>query len=370
LPRPTVAEINLDSIAFNLRQVRKLVGPDVRICPAVKADAYGHGAIPVSRTLLDAGAEMLSVAMVEEALELRNAGITAPILLLQCAFPDQIPEIVHHDITATVCDSPFAQELSREAETAGKRAKVHIKVDTGMGRIGVRPQEALDFALELSKLPGIEIEGVFTHFPCADDEDQAFTREQIRQFDELMKSLEQAGIHIPLRHAANSAAIMNAREAHFNLVRPGIMIYGLYDSQLPPGIELHQAMTLKTRVSFLKEIPPGGTVSYGRTFTATRPTKVATIPIGYGDGYSRMLSNKAPALVRGTRVPVIGCVCMDQTMLDVTDVPNVSVGDEVVLYGSQGEERISIKEIAQIIGTVTYEVVCSVGRRVPRVYVG
>lgn len=370
MPRPTVAEINLDAIASNLRQVRKLVGADVKICPAVKADAYGHGAIPVSRALLDAGAEMLSVALVEEAIELREAGITAPILVLPCTFPDQIPEIIRHGITSTICDLTFAQELSRESEAAGKRAKVHIKVDTGMGRIGVQPQEALDFAREVSKLPGIEIEGVFTHFPCADEEDQTLTRGQTEFFRAITEALAAADVRIPIRHTANSGAILNVPESYFEMVRPGIALYGLYEGAFAEEqIEFKQAMTLKTKIIFLKEIQPGTTVSYGRSYRASRPTRVATLPIGYADGYSRGLSNKGTALLRGMRVPVIGRVCMDQTMLDVTEVPGVSVGDEVVLYGRQGEEQISIREVAQLIGTITYDVVCSVGKRVPRVYV-
>ena len=361
--RPTFAEIDLDAIAFNLRRIRKLVGPDVKICPAVKADAYGHGAVEVSRTVLDAGADMLGVALVEEAIELRDAGINAPILLFGCTPTEQIPAIIEHDITAMICDLSFAQKLSEQA--VGKRMKVHVKVDTGMGRVGVQPQETVDFTLALSKLHGLEIEGIFTHFPSA-DEDVDFTHRQITQFAEITQAVEAAGVHIPIRHAANSAAIMSIPEANFDMVRPGIMLYGLYDS--PKSIELRQAMTLKTKIAFLKEVSPGDTVSYGRTFTASRQTKVATIPIGYADGYNRLLSNKASALVRGKRVPVIGRVCMDQTMLDVTDVPGVSVGDEVVLYGSQGSEFISIEEAASLLGTISYEVVCSISKRVPRVY--
>ena len=370
MSRPTVAEINLDAIAFNLRRIRELVGPDVKICPAVKADAYGHGAIPVSRTVLDAGAEMLSVAFVEEAVELREAGIQAPILLLGCAFPDQIPEIVEHDITSTVCDLDFARSLSREAQSAGKRAKVHIKVDTGMGRIGMHPRDVLEFALGVSELPGVEIEGIFTHFPCADVDDLSFTRAQIEDFHAISEAVRSAGVPVPIRHAANSGAIINLPESYFEMVRPGIMLYGLYEGAfVGRKVELRQAMTLKTRIIFLKEMLPGETVSYGRTFRASRPTMVATLPIGYADGYNRLLSNKAHALVHGKRAPVIGRVCMDQTMLDVTGVPGVSAGDEVVLYGSQGGETIPISEIAALQGTLTYEVACAVGKRVPRVYV-
>lgn len=365
IPRPTVAEIDLDAIAFNFWQVRRLVGPRVKVCPAVKADGYGHGAVEVSRAVLAAGADMLGVAGVEEAVELRQAGIDAPILLLQCVLADQIPELVAASLTATVCDSSFAAELSQQASAAGKRAKVHIKVDTGMGRIGVQQQGAVDFALALSKMPGLEIEGIFTHFPSADEDDLSFTHRQVREFEEITRAVEAVGVRVPIRHAANSAAILNVPESYFDMVRPGIMLYGLGGSKA--GVGLRQSMTLKTKIVFLKELPPGRTVSYGRTFTTTAPTLVATIPIGYADGYNRLLSNKGTALVRGRRVPVIGRVCMDQTMLDVTDVPDVSVGDEVVLYGSQGGEHISIDEIAELLWTIPYEVVCAVSKRVPRV---
>ena len=368
--RPTHAEIDLGAVEFNLRQVREIVGPDVRICPAVKADAYGHGAVEVSRAVLEAGAEMLSVAFIEEAVELREAGIAAPIMLLQPAFIEQIPEIIARDVTATVCDMESARELSRRAQAAGKRTKVHLKVDTGMGRVGIQPETAPLSAVELAELPGIELEGIFTHFPTADEEDLSFTQEQIREFGRIVESVESGGIRIPLRHAANSAGVLNCADSFFNMVRPGIMLYGLYDSPfVSREVELRQALTLKSRVAFLKELPPGRTVGYGRTFTTERPTVVATVPIGYADGYNRRLSNRGHALVLGTRVPLIGRVCMDQIMLDVTDVPGVSVGDEVVLYGRQGGGEIPMEEIEEIVGTISYEIVCAISRRVPRVYV-
>jgi alanine racemase len=370
MSRPTIAEIDLDAIAFNLRQIRKLVGPKVKICPAVKADGYGHGAVEVSNAVLDAGAEMLGVATIEEAIELREAGIRAPILLLQCVFAHQIPEIVEHGLSTMICDRSFARELSRAASAAGKQVRVHIKVDTGMGRVGVQQEETVDFARELARMPVLEIEGIFTHFSSADEQDLSFTYQQIREFDDVTRAVEAAGVRIPLRHAANSAAILNVPESYFDMVRPGIMLYGLYDSEFVcRDVELQQSMTLKTKIIFVKELPPGRTVSYGRTFQAERPTVAATLPIGYADGYNRLLSNRAPAVVRGKRVPVIGRVCMDQTMLDVTDVPDVLVGDEVVLYGSQGGEHISIEEIARLLGTISNEVICAVGKRVARVYV-
>lgn len=370
MSRPTVAEIDLNAISHNLSEVRRLVGPEVMICPAVKADAYGHGAVQVSRVVLDHGASMLGVATTEEGVELRLAGISAPILILGCVVPEDIPDIVAHNLTATACDPGFADALSRHASIQRKRAKVHIKIDTGMGRIGVQTREAVDFVLRLSQMPGLEVEGIFTHFPCADEEDQCFTHNQIVEFERVTQEIENTGLHIPIRHTSNSGAILNVPRAHMNMVRPGIMLYGLYDSQYGrERVQLQQAMTLKSRIVYLKELPAGCSVSYGRTYRTTRRTLVATLPVGYADGYNRRLSNRASVLVRGKRVPVIGRICMDQTMLDVTDVPGVRVGDEVVLYGRQGDEQIKIEEIASLLETISYEVVCALGKRVPRIYI-
>lgn len=367
MPRPTIAEIDLNAIAFNIRAIRDRIGPDVKMCPAVKANGYGHGAVEVAKTVVEAGADMLAVASVEEGIELRNAGINAPILNLQCMLPDQIQEAIPHDLTLTLCSVDFAEELSRQSVAAGKTTKVHLKIDTGMGRIGVQKEQAVEFALAVSKLPGLEIEGIFTHLPSADEDDLGFTVGQIGDFHATADSVIEAGVDLPIRHASNSAATMNLSEARFEMVRPGIIIYGLYDSV--PKIELRQAMTLKTKITYLKTLPKGRTVGYGRTFEASRPTVVATVPIGYGDGYSRHLSNKGKMLVHGKRVPIIGRVCMDQTMLDVTDVTDVRVGDEVVVYGAQENGFIGINEIASMIGTITYEVTCTLTARVPRIYV-
>ncbi len=366
--RPTIAEIDLGAIAFNFREIRKLVGPAVKICPAVKADAYGHGAVQVSRTVLAEGAEMLGVATVEEAVELREAGIEAPILVFGVLLDEQVSDVIQWDITPMVCSRSFAGKLSSQAVASGKRVKVHVKVDTGMGRVGVLPDEAVEFVLDILKLPGLEIEGIFTHFPCADDDDQSFTRRQIAEFREIIERLEAEGVSIPIRHTASSAAILVMPDSHFNMVRPGIMLYGLYDFDIPCGVELLQAMTLRTRIAFMKEVQPGVSIGYGRTFLAHRPTRVATLPIGYADGYSRMLSNRGAALVQGRRVRVIGRVCMDQIMVDVTGIPDAAVGDDVVLYGTQGDENISIREIAGLASTITYEIVCSVSKRVPRIW--
>jgi len=369
MPRPTVSEIDLDAIAFNLGQVRNLVGPNVKICAAVKADAYGHGAVPVCRTLVTGGVDVLAVASVEEAAEIRDAGIDTPILLLGCSLIEDIPEIVERNLIAAVCEIDFAQALSRRAVEVGTRTPIHIKIDTGMGRAGVQEPDALEFAREVAGLPGLDIQGIFTHLPSADD-DLDYTREQIARFTDLVGKLDADGISIPIRHCANSAAVLNLPELHLEMVRPGILIYGMYNGKPPIGMpELRQAMKFKTRIVFLKELPAGHTVSYGRTYTTTKTTKVATIPVGYADGYARGLSNRAEALVHGVRVPVIGRVCMDLTMLDVTEVSGVSVGDEVVLWGRQNGGFIPVQELANILDTLPYEVMCGISKRVPRICV-
>lgn len=371
MSRPTVAIIDLDAIAFNMKQIRRIVGPGIKICPAVKADGYGHGAPEISRVLERNGADMLSVATPEEAIELREAGISLPTLLLGCVLPEQIPLLIEYQITSTICDLDFAQRLSVNALASGSVVNVHIKVDTGMGRIGVLSRETVDFVSAVSQMKGLHIEGIFTHFPSADEDDMSFTHQQIAEFGELCEAIEASGIRIPICHAANSAAILNVPDSFMNMVRPGIMVYGHCDFKpLCPPVELRPALTLKSKVVFLKTLPAGCTVSYGRTYVTGKKTVIATVPIGYADGYSRRLSNKADALVHGMRVPVVGTVCMDQMMLDVSQVPDVRAGDEVVLYGKQGGEEIAVEEIAQILGTISYEVLCSISKRVPRLYTG
>lgn len=368
--RPTVAEIDLSAIRANMRAIREHIGPGPKIIPAVKANAYGHGAVEVSRAVLEAGADMLGVATLEEAIELRDSNIRAPILLLSVVSPDHAPEVLRYDVVPVICDEPFAVEMSRQAAEKGVTVSVHVKVDTGMGRIGVRLEDSLGLIRKVAELPGLRVEGLLTHFACSDD-DKTFTRRQIEAFTSLDEKLRSIGIGIPFRHCANSAAILGMPETTCDAVRPGIMVYGLYPSpSVPRTVEVRQAMTLKTRIVFLKWIEAGDTVSYGRIFRADRRSLIATVPIGYADGLNRMLSGKGSALVRGRRVPIAGRVCMDQTMLDVTDVPGVALEDEVVFYGRQGDEMISIEEIAQTIGTIPYEVCCAVSSRVPRVYKG
>jgi len=371
--RPTWAEIDLQVIKENIRAIRRRVGRNVKLIPAVKANAYGHGAVPVSRACLEGGADMLGVACVDEAAELRRAGVSAPLIVLGCCELGAAEEIVRLEAIATCCDLRFAKALSEAAKKLGKTATVHIKIDTGMGRIGIRPDETVDFVRAILALGNLNVDGVFTHFPSADEQDRSFTENQIAVFKRTVDSicleclLERAKICV---HASNSAAILAYPQADFDAVRPGIMIYGIYPSKsLPRTISIKECLTLKTRIVFLKKVPPGTPISYGRTYVTTEARLIATLPVGYADGYSRRLSNCGEVVVKGVRVPVVGTVCMDQTMIDVTEVPGVDLGDEVILYGG-GYECLSVSNIAEKIGTIPYEVLCNIGSRVRRIYLG
>jgi len=367
--RPTYAEIDLSAIRDNIKAVRARVGPRVKIMPAVKANGYGHGAVEVSRAVLEAGAEVLCVAIPEEGIELREAGFDAPILVLGCSTADSAEEIVRRDIASTICDLAYARAVSEAAVGLGKKASVHLKVDTGMGRIGFRPEDAIDTMLALHSLPGLSIDGVFTHFPSADEADRTYTTAQIGLFKKTLDGLKRSGIPVAMAHASNSGGVLAYPEADFDAVRPGIMLYGSYPSfEVVHSIPIREAMTLKSHIVFLKEADPGTGVSYGRTHILKSRAKVATLPIGYADGYSRMLSNRGEAAVRGVRVPVIGRVCMDQICIDVTEVPGVALGDEVILYGG-GYDYLTANEIGRRAGTISDEVYCAVSPRVPRIYV-
>lgn len=368
--RPVWAEIDLDSLAHNMREIRRLTHPNARVMAVIKADGYGHGAKIIAQTLLDNGADLLAVAVLDEAVELRKAGFDVPLLVLGYTSPQQYAEVVRYDIKQTVYALTSAQALSAEALRQKKHAKIHIKIDSGMGRIGYAPnEEAANEIVQISKLPGIDIEGIFTHFAIADDLDKNYTGEQYERFSSFCAELDRLGVHIPLRHCANSAAIIDLNGMHMDMVRAGIILYGLAPSQEVrlDTIDLKQVMSLRARISHVKTIDAGQSVSYGRKFIADKPTAIATLPIGYADGYTRMLTGKAYALVHGVRARVVGRICMDQCMLDVTGL-DVSVGDEAVLFGRQGEGFISIDELAEALGTINYEIVCMINKRVPRVY--
>ena len=366
--RPTIAVIDMDALDHNFREVvRRAEGQQV--LSVVKAGAYGHGAVEVSKRLLRLGADMLGVALVEEGRELREAGIDAPVLVMGATFPEQAEAMVSLKLTPAIFGLSVAQALSEAAYKRRTTINVHVKIDTGMGRIGIAPEDAPDLIATLQKLRNISVQGLMTHFADADLRDKQFASKQMDRFEALMRALEARKIKVPVRHAANSAAVLDFHRAFFTMVRPGLMLYG-YDplEAGAPGADLRPVLSLLTRIAFIKKVPTGVPISYGRTFTTKRESTIATLPIGYADGYNRGLSNKGEALVRGMRVPVVGRVCMDMCMIDVTDVPTAREGDDVVLIGSQGSERITAADIAAKTGTIAYEVLCGISSRVPRIY--
>lgn len=371
----TYAEINLTAIQHNLLAITKLLSPDVRIMAAVKANAYGHGIVEVAKVMEENHADYLGVARIEEALVLRESGVGLPILILGYTPPSQFPALCDYDITQTIFTLEDAQMISSCALSKGKRAKIHIKIDTGMGRLGMvfDNPERLSMNIErIVKFPHLDVEGIFTHFASADTPDKSSTQHQLNLFTDLLNALQKKRIEIPLKHAANSAAIMDLPETHLNMVRPGISLYGLYPSPhvLKHKINLIPAMTLKTHIVHLKNVPAGFKVSYGSTYETSRKTTIATVPIGYGDGYNRLLSSRGTMLVSGHRVPVVGRVCMDLTMLDVGEAgTDLKVNDDVVVFGCQGSACVSIDEIAVLLNTINYEIVTSVTSRVKRVFI-
>jgi alanine racemase len=335
----------------------------------VKANAYGHGAVAIAKTALASGATWLGVALPEEGWALRRAGIRAPILVLGPTGPDQVPLVLEADLAQAVFTWDLAIALEGEAARRNRRVLVHVKVDTGMGRIGLQVDHALRFLESLRRLGHVEIQGIYTHLATADEADKSFALRQLETFLDTCAEAASRGIAIPLKHVSNSAGILDVPETYQDLVRPGIMIYGCYPSpSVDRAVALRPAMTWKTRVAFVKELQPGDSVSYGRTFVARRPMRVATLPVGYGDGYPRLLSNRGEVLVRERRASVVGAVCMDMTMVDVTHIQGASVDDEVVLFGRQGAAHLPVEEVAQWAGTISYEILCGVGARVPRVY--
>jgi alanine racemase len=367
--RPTWAEVNLSAIEYNYRQVRRLVGKDISIMVVVKANAYGHGTVEVSQVLERLGVNYLGVATTDEAVRLRDHGIKTPILVLSSVLPDEVSVAVEKDITLTLASPELLETIDQESEARKKRARVHIDVDTGMGRIGVWHEEALNFIKNVwYEYRNIIVEGVYTHFSSA-GRDDFFTNYQIESFEKLLARLESFDVRIPLRHSANSIATVDIKRSHLNLVRPGLIIYGMYPKYtFPKLIKLKPALSLKTRIAYIKDAPPGRSISYGRTYITQKPTRIATLPIGYADGYARGLSNKAEVLVRGRRAGVVGRVTMDQTMIDVGHIKCARVGDEVVLLGKQGRNEIRAENLARLAGTIAYEFVCSISNRVPRIY--
>ncbi len=374
------ASIDLDAIGQNITALKQMIAPETAFMAVVKADAYGHGAVRVAKKTLKSGADCLGVARLSEARPLREAGITAPILIFGFTFPQEAGELKALDLTTTVYNLGMARALSRAAVKNGARIKAHLKVDTGMGRLGLLPGplqvhpekrgKAVQEVVEILKLPGLQMEGIYTHFAAADSRDKSHARHQIKNFTRFMERLEQEGMVFPLRHAANSAGLIDLPEAHFDMVRAGIAIYGLYPSleMDRSKITLKPAMTLKSLVTSVKRVPKGFTVSYGMTYKTPGETLIASVPVGYADGYSRLFSSKGKMLIRGQRVPIAGRVCMDQTLLDAGHIKKIEPGDQVVIMGSQDEETISADELAGLTGTINYEVVSTLMPRVARIY--
>jgi alanine racemase len=368
----TWVEIDLGALVHNIGVVRSRIARDQRILLVVKADAYGHGAVEVARVAIDSGVDMLGVATLQEGIELRQAGIDAPVLILSPPMAGEAAEIVEYDLSCTVPSLGIARALSRAAASRAKVATVHVEIDTGMGRSGVELDEAIPFATAISKLPNLLLEGLFTHFPSSDT-DVEFTRGQVRRFFAAVARLTAKGVSVPLLHAANSGAVLGVDETlepPLNMVRPGLMIYGLRPSAgAGAETELRPAMSFKARIAQLRDLPEGHPVSYGKTFVTPRPMRLAVIPAGYGHGLSFRLSNEGEVLIGGKRAAIVGRVTMDVTMADLSQIPEADVGDEVVIFGRQGDAEISVDEIAEKVGTINYEVICGIGKRVARVYV-
>lgn len=369
------AEINLDAIAHNYREIRKITAQDAKIMAIIKADGYGHGFRAIASVLLENGVDAFGVATTDEALQIRKAGFTLPVLILGAIFEDEYKAAIENGISISVSNAETAYAVSSAAKKAGKHAKIHIKLDTGMGRIGFvcgdDDTSVADKIIAVSSMPFITVEGIFSHFSKADEESEDYTRLQYERFEKICSLLSERGLSIPYRHICNSAGIMRFPEYHMNMVRSGIITYGLYPSDFLAGqkLSLKPAMTVKAKVTNIKEIHHESPISYGGIFKALPGQKIATIAIGYADGFSRILSGRAQVLVNGKYANVVGNICMDQCMIDATDIDNIKIGDDVIIFGSDGNNKITVETVALLLGTINYEVVCSVGRRIPRAYI-
>ena len=367
--RPTACYVDLDALRWNFRQVREKIGPGVRVLSVVKADAYGHGAREVARALAAAGSESFGVATLEEGVELRAAGIRSPILVLAGVYPEQLGEFIQHRLTPAICETEAFKQLEKEARRRGVTLNFHLKVDTGMGRIGLPSAEVERWLPEMGQIESLKLEGLFSHFSHAESVEGSYTQSQLKAFQLVLKRLRSAGYNPPWVHLANSAAVITLPSAHFTMVRPGLMLYGAYPSPVMASqVALKPVLSWRTRVLQLKRVPEGSSISYGQIFVTQRESSIATLPVGYADGYPRLLSNRGEVLIRGQRAPVAGRICMDLTMVDVTDIPGVEQGDEVVLLGAQGKAAISADEMARWAETISYEIFTSISDRVPRIH--
>lgn len=372
--RATRAEIDLQAFRHNFQNLRNYISPQTRIMAVVKADAYGHGALPCARVAVESGADYLGAGVIEEGIEFRQSGLDTPILILGSIFPDEAEDLVRHDLATIVCTLPLAQALAKEAEKQNKTASVHIKVDTGMNRLGVLPENLPELLNQIRNLPNLKIEGVSTHFASADDEDLSITQAQLKKFQAALACFKQDDR--PLIHCSNTSALFKFPESHFDMVRPGLILYGALPS---PSLQtvlnekenlspFQPVMQWKSQIILVKSLAKGQPVSYSGSFTTQRDSLIATLPIGYADGLHRSLSNKMDVLIRGKRAPQIGNICMDMTLIDVTEIQDVQAGDEVVLFGKQEGQTITVDEMASKGGTIPYEILCNVGKRVPRIY--
>ena len=368
--RSTRAEIDLQAFRQNFRNLRSYLAPQTQIMAVIKADAYGHGAVPCARIAVASGADYLGAGVIEEGIELRASGINTPILILGSIFPNEVEDLVHYDLATILCNLPLAQALSKEAAKQNKTVSVHIKLDTGMNRLGVSPKNSMALLDQISILPNLKVEGISTHFSSADDKDLRITRLQIEKFQTTLSRLK----NVPKVHCANTSALLRIPESHFNMVRPGLILYGslpspsLQEVFVQKGNPFQPVMQWKSKIILVKTIAKGQPISYSGSFTTQQRTLVATLPIGYADGLHRSLSNKIDVLIRGQRAPQIGNICMDMTLIDVTNIKGVEAGDETVLFGEQEGEVISVEEMAAKGETIPYEILCNVGKRVPRFY--
>ncbi|MBC8180609.1 alanine racemase [candidate division KSB1 bacterium] len=366
--RPTFAEIDLSAIAFNIKGIKKRVHP-AQVMAVVKADGYGHGAIQVARVAIENGASYLGVALVEEGIQLRQQGIQEPILVFGGAFEEQLKSFFDYNLEITVYKEDTANKLAEIAHELQKPIDVHIKVDTGMGRVGIPYEKSVSFIEFVNNLEGVSLKGLYTHFATSDEKDKQYANLQLDRFMIIISQLEKKSIHVPLKHAANSGAILDLPETYLDMVRPGVMMYGFYPSvETTESVAIKAAMTFKSRVSYIKQVPDNTSVSYGRKFITSRPTRLATLPVGYADGYNRLLSNKGIVTIRGNKFPVIGRVCMDLIVVDLGDDKTIQEGDEVILFGREEDNAFTVKEICNMLNTIPYEVTCWVSKRVPRKY--
>jgi alanine racemase len=366
---PTWVEVDLNRFRRNLAAIAAAIGPRRQILLVVKADAYGHGAVEIARCAVANGVSMLGVATLHEGIELRAAGVDVPIVILSPGLLSEVEEIVEHRLTPCVASLDFAQRLSDRCVAHQLLCRVHVEVDTGMGRAGVAEGDAVPFIERLIGLPNLRLEGVFTHFPDADSGRTDVSEEQLRRLGEVLHALEIRKIEVPLRHAANSAGILSVHDSYLDLVRPGILAYGFYPSRaVPRTVEVEGVMAFKTRIVQIRDVPPGRSISYGRTFQTTRWMRMAVLAVGYGHGYPWALSNRGEVLIRGRRAPIVGRITMDLTMADLTAIPEAAVEDEVVLWGEQGGHALDLNEVAERAQTIPYDLLCNMGKRVVRLF--